>query len=99
MANDKHARLVYLSDVLFSLGMLTFVADQWLSPKECNSLATELEPIVRDLVAKIEARVPELVLPFSLECEPRIDEIVEFELKTVRAKLARIERVKATFGA
>jgi len=99
MTNDKHARLVYLSDALSSLAMLTFAADQWLSPETCDVVADELEPMVLATAAQIEVHVPELVLPFSLECDERIDEIVEFELGNVKEKLARVDKIKAAFGA
>lgn len=95
----KHARLAYLSDALQNLQLLTFAADAWLSPKECDALADELEPIVRDLAAKIELHVPELVLPFTLECDERIDELVEIEMSCLKESLARVDRVKAAFPA
>ncbi len=98
MANEKHARLFYLMRALDSLSMLIRVAAS-CSTEECNALADELEPPVRDLAAKIEARLPELVFPVSTDPRDRVDELIEFEMRDLRVNLARVDKVKLAFGA
>jgi hypothetical protein len=92
MANERHARLIYLQQVLQSLDMLLFVAAR-CPTEECNAFADELEPIVRDLAAKIEAHVSKLVFPRTPDPLDRSDEVVEIELADIRKNFDRINRI------
>jgi hypothetical protein len=96
MAKEKHRRLLYLSRAMQALSTLTFAGDVWMSPAECDALADELDPLVRSAEAKIRARVPELVLPFTLEDDNRIDEVVEGELEVLNENLAACEQYQCT---
>jgi hypothetical protein len=100
MAKERHARLVYLSRALQSLEMLISVTAGHLSHETCNAFADELEPIVRDMAAKMEEHVPKLLLlPLPLDPHERIDEIIEFEMRDLKENLARVDAVKAAFPA
>jgi hypothetical protein len=87
---QKHRRLFYLQEALDRMAMLVFTADCWLSPAACDALADELEPLVRGMAAKIEMRVPDLVLPYTLEDDSGIDEVVEIEMRDLKESLARL---------
>jgi len=94
MAKQKHARLVYLSRALDSLSLLIHAADHWLSPEKCDALAAELEPLGQSIAAKIEAQVPELVLPYTLEDDPRIGDLVEIELGEAKKDLGKVAMIR-----
>jgi hypothetical protein len=72
--------------------MLLFVAAR-CPTEECNAIADELEPLVRELAAKIEARVSKLVFPRTPDPLDRSDEVVEIELADVRKNLDLINRI------
>jgi len=90
VAKEQSARLFYLSRALDSLGMLTHAARHWLSPEACDALANELEPLVFSMAEKIDAHVPELVIPLTLDDDPRIDEVVETEMRALKQILSRL---------
>lgn len=94
MAKERHARLFYLSRALDHLGVLTSAADHWLSPEACDALTNELEPLVRSMAERIKARVPDLVLPFTLDDDDRINEVVENETRSLEESLARLNRIR-----
>lgn len=102
MANEDHARLVYLSRVLAALEMLLRVGAECIDQQKCDAFADELEPAVRDIAARMEARIPELIPLRALEYDDRdegIERLVEIEMRCVKEELARVDKVKAAFGA
>jgi hypothetical protein len=99
MAKGKHLRLFCLGDALGSLDLLIRTADHWLRPEACDALANELEPLVRIMSEKFKAHVPELVLPFTLDCDERIDEVVEIETRSLDKSLGHLERLASTSAA
>jgi hypothetical protein len=97
MAKEKHRRLLYLSRSMDELSLLARSADVWMNPAECDALADELDPLVRSMAAKVNARVPELVLPRTPDDgNDGIDEVVEKTLQGLRENLAACEQYQCT---
>lgn len=87
-SRQRHAGLVYLARAMDSLSLLISTADHWQSPEQRDALVRDIAPLVRSIADRFQQDLPETVLPFTLQDDPRIDEVVEIESSSLREALA-----------